>query len=266
MAESWRNILERAAENLSINLDQRTAPGFRHPQAPRFQARRASPQFHSFTESRERLARELEAISAEPPQVRPAQTRAVAIRPVPHPATAAQGKRRQPPKRAPWRNVLVILISGAIVGMTGYAILGHGQAGKENAPQSAAANLGFRSGAEARPVAAAPSQSVPPVLSRASEESLLERASKQLSHGDGDGGRAVYEALAHYGSPRGTFSLAQTYDSEALAKHPEWGLKSNLRLAREWYKKAAEFGSLAAYERLKTLDKSGDPRQQAARN
>ena len=57
MSESWRNILERAAGNLSIELDQMAAPAFSHASAVSFRSRRLSPQL-SFAESRELLARE----------------------------------------------------------------------------------------------------------------------------------------------------------------------------------------------------------------
>ena len=91
-------------------------------------------------------------------------------------------------------------------------------------------------------------------LSRATEQTLLERASAQLTHGDGPGARAVYEALAHYGSARGAFSLAETYDPNVLAREPACKLTPDLRLAREWYSKAAELGSMNAYDRLKALE------------
>ena len=83
----------------------------------------------------------------------------------------------------------------------------------------------------------------------------MERASYQLRHGDGEGGRAVFEVLASHGSPRGAFALAETYDPGKLAQHADWRLKPDIRLARQWYNKASELGSLPAYERLRDLDK-----------
>ena len=65
----------------------------------------------------------------------------------------------------------------------------------------------------------------------------------------------MFEVLANHGSLRGTLALAETYDPAKLAQHPEWQLKSDLRLARQWYKKASELGSLPAYERLRDFDK-----------
>lgn len=93
----------------------------------------------------------------------------------------------------------------------------------------------------------------------------MERASYQLKHGDGEGGRAVFEVLANHGSPRGALALAETYDPAKLAQHTDWRLKSDVRVAREWYKRASELGSLAAYERLRDLDKRASLQQKAAK-
>ncbi len=98
-------------------------------------------------------------------------------------------------------------------------------------------------------------------LSGATEQALLERASNQMTHGDGLGARAVYEVLAHYGSPKGAFNLAETYDPASLARRPARGLAPDIRLAREWYAKAAELGSPSASERLKDLEGPGDLRR-----
>ncbi len=117
--------------------------------------------------------------------------------------------------------------------------------------QEAAAIQAPRS--EPSPATAAPAVA----LSRTTEEALLERASNQMTHGDGAGARAVYEVLAHYGSPRGAFSLAETYDPAALAMRPARGLTPDVKLAREWYSRAAELGNMTAYERLKEIDKAG---------
>ncbi len=83
----------------------------------------------------------------------------------------------------------------------------------------------------------------------------MDRASYQLKHGDGEGGRAVYEVLASHGSLRGALALAETYDPAKLAQNAEWRLTPDVHVARAWYKKASELGSLPAYERLKDLDR-----------
>ena len=77
----------------------------------------------------------------------------------------------------------------------------------------------------------------------------MESASYQANHGDGEGGRAVFELLANHGSARGAFALAETYHPVRLAQHPEWRLQPDLRLARQWYQKAAALGSAPAHDR-----------------
>jgi hypothetical protein len=223
------------------------------------------------------LARELRALSDQPPpqekpiarpQERPAMMQPVAAAPShPLPALVKQAPpKRARRKRAAWRNVLVILFSCAVTGAAGQFVLSHGR-GKDLNWSQIVAGLKIRAaGGEIQPAAVPPAKITPASLTRASEDALLERAFNQMSHNDGSGGRAVYEVLAHYRSPRGTFSLAETYDPNVLARHPEWGLKPDPRLAREWYSKAVELGSLAAFERLKDLDKLTGSRSKDARS
>ena len=82
MAE-WRDILDRAAGNLPINLDQEAQVPFRQ-QAAGWPAQQRGPRGGSFVASRDLLARELEAVS-EPapmqhrPQMSHPQTQARAV-------------------------------------------------------------------------------------------------------------------------------------------------------------------------------------------
>src|SRR5664279_284964 len=106
MSESWRNILERAAGNLAIELDQMATPAFSHAPAVAFRSRRLSPQL-SFAESRELLARELQAVSPQPqktqpeaPRIEPSRALTVAVRaPI-----QKQHPVRIPRKRTPWQS------------------------------------------------------------------------------------------------------------------------------------------------------------------
>ena len=267
MSDSWRSILERAADNLSIDLDQMAVPAFSHAQAAPLGHRRLSPQL-SFAESRELLARELQAFSApsRPAQVRVEASTALTV-PVTAPTQKSQPAPRTPRKRTPWQNVLATLLSAILTGgLTAYFLLAQGGLGKEDVLAFAAyADQAFHSASEEDGNAASnASASAAAAVSRSTEDALMERASYQLSHGDGQGGRAVFEVLAHHGSVRGAFALAETYDPGAVAQHADWGLKSDVRLAREWYMKASELGSLSAYERLKSLDKRAASLQRRA--
>jgi hypothetical protein len=212
------------------------------------------------------LARELEAI-CEPPRER--MMRAPSPAPAPKPQTlpvpVKQARRAPSPpparKRSAWRNVLVIVLSAAITGAAAYLALGP----KIFRPivKVEARSVPPRAVSEpARAPALAPVRSAPPAaLSRESEDALIERASNQMKHGDGAGARAVYEVLAHYGSPKGAFSLAETYDPAVLARRPARGLDPDMAMARQWYSKAAELGSMTAYARLKEIDKQGGSRR-----
>ena len=89
----WRNILERAADNLSVDLEPRPY----HRSQPAHQARQQpSSDFQSFSESRDRLARELQSITAERGQERAGRSGPAARAPAPSypgpaPATARRG-------------------------------------------------------------------------------------------------------------------------------------------------------------------------------
>jgi hypothetical protein len=263
MAESWRNILERAADNLSIELDRRPAQPYGNPRPPMRRPREPAASLHSFAQSRDMLARELQAIS-EPPRERMTQAPSpppAAPRVQTLPVLVKKARPVSPPaparKRSAWRNVLVTLVSASITVASSYLVLGP----KILHPVLNAEAVNFMPRAASEP-APAPVKSAPTVvLSRETEDALLERASNQMAHGDGAGARAVYEVLAHYGSPKGAFSLAETYDPAVLAKRPARGLEPDMALAREWYSKAAELGSMTAYARLKEFDRQGGERR-----
>jgi TPR repeat protein len=274
MSESWRSILERAAENLSIDLDQMAAPAFSHAQAAMPRPRRLSPQL-SFAESRARLAQELQAFSPQPqkapqaPLAAPLVAAGTALTvPVTAPEQMAQPARAQSRKRTPWLNIFATILSAVITGgMTTYLLLAHGGVGKENLLALATyVNQGFSAAGMANSHAApAASMSAAAVANRSTEDALMERAAYQLKRGDGESGRAVFEALASHGSLRAAFALAESYDPAKLSQHGGWGLRSDIRLARKWYKKASELGSVAAYERLRDLEKRASLQQKAAK-
>ena len=256
MAESWRSILERAADNLSIELDQMAVPGFGHAPAASFTPRRLSPQL-SFAESRELLARELQAFSQErrprPPVSRQETATALTV-----PVTMPKQKQelaRKPRKRATWQNLLATLLSAALTGgIAAYFFLAQADFGQENGSAFGA----YAGQSDGLPESGGSEPAVliaPGLVNPATEDALMQRAFQQLNDGDGKGARAIYEVLANHGSHKSAFALAATYDSATLAQNGNWGLNPDMRLARMWYKRASELGSLAAYDRLKDWDK-----------
>ncbi len=135
MPESWRNILERAASNLSIELDQKTGPGFKQQPAgwpaPRLPSQKRP---NSPADNRDLLARELEAISTPSPVRRPREpkprerasgypvTVSKALTTVRQPAQAPQ-QRAGKNRRNPTREFAVLSISVAIVVLAVYGFL-----------------------------------------------------------------------------------------------------------------------------------------------
>jgi hypothetical protein len=91
-------------------------------------------------------------------------------------------------------------------------------------------------------------------LSKATEDVLLGRASRQLGLGDISGARSILKSLASQGSERAAFGLAETYEETFLRSLNVIGLKPEPGLAREWYEKAASLGSEDAARRLKSLN------------
>jgi hypothetical protein len=125
MPESWRNILEKAAVNLSIDLRQ-TSDGHSHRD-------KSYTRPSSVAESRALLARELHAMGAAsraPRQAPASQSRALVRVPVQTPRPAPARARRGQPKRKPaktggngfYREFAAPALSATIVGLTFYAI------------------------------------------------------------------------------------------------------------------------------------------------
>jgi hypothetical protein len=132
MAESWRNILERAASNLSIELDRRAMPAL-PPEPHEWHAARQTPRgSHSSGERYHLLTRELEALCR--PERRP-QLPQMRAQPAQHPAAnrpapatqimrqPAPKPREQPQKSGAARELAVLSISVAVVVLAIYGFL-----------------------------------------------------------------------------------------------------------------------------------------------
>ncbi|WKW50501.1 hypothetical protein [Rhodomicrobium lacus] len=282
MGDSWRNILERAATNLAVDLDPAAPPPQYEPRPSSSLSRPAVQAYRSFEESRAALERELAMVSASIPTAYVQTARAQHVETAPIGESAAPVRSAplirpiavQPPKtesrrakrgRA-WRNVAAVSISSAVVVASGYVLVGYFKAGEIALPQMPRVEKAFN--VEERPEifaqqpstiqasAVLPDVESEPELNRGTEDALMERGLNQLAQGDGAGGRAVLEVLARYGSVRGALALAQTYDPANVRHRPDWGLAADVERAREWYRKAADLGSVNAYQRLKELDRS----------
>jgi TPR repeat protein len=84
-------------------------------------------------------------------------------------------------------------------------------------------------------------------------ELLIGRGETFLSEGDVGAARNLLQRAAEAHDARAALALGATYDPIMLAILQAQGLAADLSLARDWYKKASEFGSREALERLNVL-------------
>jgi hypothetical protein len=90
-----------------------------------------------------------------------------------------------------------------------------------------------------------------PRLPADQEEKMLKRASTLLGQNDIAGARLIFQYLAHHGSPRGAFALAESYDPKKWAGRRVTGMMPDANLASTWYARAAELGSREAVAALR---------------
>jgi hypothetical protein len=96
---------------------------------------------------------------------------------------------------------------------------------------------------------AAPSKTLDPETLAA----LMTRAKGLLARGDFAAARLLLERAANARDPTAAFLLAQTYDPVVLRVRDTRSITPNPVMARDWYRKAASFGSAEAQQRLTQL-------------
>ena len=94
--------------------------------------------------------------------------------------------------------------------------------------------------------AAAPSKT----LDAETLAALMTRAKSLLALGDIAAARLVLERAANAQDASAAFLLAQTYDPAVLGVRDTRSITANPVMARDWYRKAASFGSADAQQRL----------------
>ena len=82
---------------------------------------------------------------------------------------------------------------------------------------------------------------------------LLKRGQALLAAGDIASARLILTRIADTGNAEAAFTLAGTFDASVLASLYIVGVQSDPEMARAWYSKAAELGSLEADKRLQAL-------------
>ncbi len=128
MQESWRSILERVADNLSIDLENNAPAGVRQTPPYWSEPRRRRPR--SFNETRDLLERELAAMSSPPSgagsrelekKARGGGKKPVSDR-APMPPAPGSQPQAKPRRRGIWRALAAPVISAATLAATVYAI------------------------------------------------------------------------------------------------------------------------------------------------
>jgi hypothetical protein len=84
-------------------------------------------------------------------------------------------------------------------------------------------------------------------------EILIGRCEKLVSEGDVDAARGLLAPAAEARDARAALALGATYDPIMLAILQAPGVAADIPLAFDWYKKAEEFGSSEAEQRLRLL-------------
>jgi hypothetical protein len=102
---------------------------------------------------------------------------------------------------------------------------------------------------------AAPTDQNTTNLHRESEpiELLIGRSEKLISEGNVEAARILLQPAAEAQDARAALALGATYDPIMLAILQAHGAAADVSLALDWYKKARDFGSLEAQERLRAL-------------
>ena len=82
---------------------------------------------------------------------------------------------------------------------------------------------------------------------------LMTRAKSMLALGDIAAARLLLERAANAQDATAAFLLARTYDPAVLGVRDTRSISADPVMARDWYRKAASFGSAEAQQRLTQL-------------
>jgi hypothetical protein len=93
----------------------------------------------------------------------------------------------------------------------------------------------------------------PKTLDAETVAALTTRAKNLLALGDIGGARLLLERVANGQDATAALLLAQTYDPTVLGVRDTRSVSTDPVLARDWYRKAASLGSVAAQQRLTQL-------------
>src|SRR5713101_6260055 len=111
------------------------------------------------------------------------------------------------------------------------------------------------SAAAPRPILPSPASPRPAPAEDASEiAAKMKIGAELMANGDITAARMMFQRAAEAGEAAGAFALAETYDPVVLRRLRLWGgIAPDVALARSWYEKARDLGSIAAPERIVRL-------------
>ncbi len=107
----------------------------------------------------------------------------------------------------------------------------------------------------ARPISPSPASRPPASADDASEiAAKMKIGAELMASGDITAARMMFERAAEAGEAAAAFALAETYDPVVLRRlRLRGGIAPDVALARRWYEKARDLGSIAAPERIVRL-------------
>jgi hypothetical protein len=94
---------------------------------------------------------------------------------------------------------------------------------------------------------------MPPQIDRAQLDFLVKRGVGLITEGDIAAARLLLQRAAEAHDARAAFALGATYDPIMLTMLQARGVTADARVALDWYKKASDFGSHEASQRLNVL-------------
>jgi tetratricopeptide (TPR) repeat protein len=114
---------------------------------------------------------------------------------------------------------------------------------------------------EHQEIAASPPISRPPARDQFDQKEvtvLLNRGKNLIASGDLAAARIVLRRAVDANNTEAALALAATYDPFVLRELKVYGFTGDAAMARSWYEKAAELGSLVATRRLEILTRATD--------
>jgi hypothetical protein len=211
-----------------------------------------------FANAKASLAGTAAGLSGAPSQVAAIQRVPEPVRAAPEPVVAVRTASANPTAQEAQPNLGARAVSPTASGPTRDEIASAFKTARQGQPEAALPPAAVP--VVTVPVAAAPAAAVPaaapPAARRIDPEelaTLLKRAKSLIAIGDFAPARLLLKRAADAQEASAALLLAQTYDPAVLGKQDMRSIAPDPALAREWYQKAARYGSVDAQQRLSQM-------------